>query len=92
MILYKTTDNHEWCLKSIMTLLMKMNYEILITWGTMALLQQNMLKTQLQSARNSLLFMETEHAKTLKGLHSEIQHLQKKCSGKKCSRIYDFNL
>jgi len=46
----------------------------------MALLQQNMLKTQLQSARNSLLFMETEHAKTLKGLHSEIQHLQKKCS------------
>lgn len=46
----------------------------------MALLQQNVLKTQLQSARNSLLFMETEHAKTLKGLHSEIQHLQKKCS------------
>ena len=41
------------------------------------------LQTQLQSARKSLLFMETQHATTLKGLHAEIQYLQKKCSGNK---------
>nr|CAB3228772.1 coiled-coil domain-containing protein 92-like [Phallusia mammillata] len=38
------------------------------------------LQMQLQSARKSILFMETQHASTLKGLHKEIQHLQKKCS------------
>jgi len=39
------------------------------------------LQTQLQSARKSLLFMETQHANTLKGLHAEIKNLQKRCSG-----------
>uniref|UniRef100_H2ZNC2 CCDC92/74 N-terminal domain-containing protein n=1 Tax=Ciona savignyi TaxID=51511 RepID=H2ZNC2_CIOSA len=39
------------------------------------------LKTQLQSSRKSILFMESEHAATLRGLHKEIQQLQKKCSG-----------
>jgi len=38
------------------------------------------LKSQLQSARKAMLFMETEHAKTLHGLHSEIKSLQKKCN------------
>ncbi|CAK8697972.1 uncharacterized protein LOC143448342 [Clavelina lepadiformis] len=40
----------------------------------------DILKTQLESARKSILFMETQHANTLKGLHAEIQQLQKKCS------------
>ena len=39
------------------------------------------LQMQLQSSRKSLLFMETQHATTLKGLHTEIHNLQKKCSG-----------
>lgn len=38
------------------------------------------LKSQLQSARKALLFMETEHAKTLHGLHDEIKSLQKRCN------------
>ena len=33
-----------------------------------------------KSLQSSILFMQEEHAKTLKALHSEIQHLQKKCS------------
>ena len=35
-------------------------------------------KRNLESA---ILFMQTEHAQTLKGLHEEIKNLQKKCSG-----------
>jgi len=38
------------------------------------------LRCQLQSARKSILFMETEHAKTLRGLHDEIKSLQKRCT------------
>lgn len=30
---------------------------------------------------SSILFMQQEHAATLKGLHEEIQKLQKRCSG-----------
>ena len=40
------------------------------------------IKSQLQSARKNILFMETEHAKTLHGLHNEIKSLQSKCNGK----------
>lgn len=36
-------------------------------------------KRNLESA---ILFMQSEHANTLKGLHEEIKNLQKKCSGK----------
>ena len=42
--------------------------------ATQAAYQRNM--------ESNILFMQTEHAKTLKGLHEEIQTLQKKCSGK----------
>ena len=50
------------------------------------------LKSQLQSARKALLFMETEHAKTLHGLHDEIKSLQKRCNGKQCHKfIYNFS-
>jgi len=45
------------------------------------------LEMQLQSARKSILFMETQHANTLRGLHQEIQQLQKKCSGKPFSLL-----
>jgi len=38
------------------------------------------IKSQLQSARKNILFMETEHAKTLHGLHNEIKSLQSKCN------------
>ena len=34
------------------------------------------------SLQKSILFMQQEHANTLKGLHEEIQKLQKKCSGR----------
>jgi hypothetical protein len=30
---------------------------------------------------SAILFMQQEHAETLKGLHKEIENLQKKCSG-----------
>ena len=34
------------------------------------------------SLQKSILFMQQEHANTLKGFHEEIQKLQKKCSGR----------
>ena len=40
-----------------------------------------LLKNQLQSAKKSLVFLETQHAKTLNGLHDEINVLQKRCNG-----------
>ena len=37
---------------------------------------------KLRSAESALVFVQTEHKKVLDGLHSEIQRLQQKCSGK----------
>ncbi|XP_070572454.1 coiled-coil domain-containing protein 92-like [Ptychodera flava] len=37
-------------------------------------------EVQLRNAESAILFMQQEHAKTLQGLHTEIQKLQKKCS------------
>jgi coiled-coil domain-containing protein 92 len=34
-----------------------------------------------RNLESAILFMQTEHAQTLKGLHEEIKNLQKKCSG-----------
>ena len=39
------------------------------------------VQLQLQSAQHSLLFLQTEHAKVIAGLHEEISNLQGKCSG-----------
>lgn len=39
------------------------------------------LENQLQSAQKNLLFLQQEHANTLKGLHSEIRRLQQHCTG-----------
>lgn len=38
------------------------------------------LENQLQSAQKNLLFLQQEHANTLKGLHSEIRRLQQHCT------------
>ena len=35
-----------------------------------------------RNMESNILFMQQEHAATLKALHEEIQKLQKKCSGK----------
>jgi coiled-coil domain-containing protein 92 len=35
-----------------------------------------------RNLESSILFMQQEHAATLKALHEEIKKLQKKCSGK----------
>ena len=37
---------------------------------------------RLRNREVSILFMQQEHATTLKGLHEEIEKLQKRCSGK----------
>lgn len=39
------------------------------------------LKNQLQSAQKNLLFLQREHANTLKGLHEELRRLQQRCTG-----------
>ena len=36
---------------------------------------------RLRNREVSILFMQKEHAATLKGLHEEIRRLQQKCSG-----------
>lgn len=41
------------------------------------------LENQLQSAQNNLLFLQQDHANTLKGLHAEIRRLQQQCTGEK---------
>uniref|UniRef100_A0A663DLT0 Coiled-coil domain containing 92 n=1 Tax=Aquila chrysaetos chrysaetos TaxID=223781 RepID=A0A663DLT0_AQUCH len=38
------------------------------------------LENQLQSAQKNLLFLQREHANTLKGLHAEIRRLQQHCT------------
>ncbi|KPP64405.1 hypothetical protein Z043_117252, partial [Scleropages formosus] len=38
------------------------------------------LENQLQSAQKNLLFLQQDHANTLKGLHSEIRRLQQHCT------------
>ena len=43
------------------------------------------------SLQKSILFMQQEHANTLKGLHEEIQKLQKKCSGKLIAKLQIFS-
>uniref|UniRef100_A0A2K5H900 CCDC92/74 N-terminal domain-containing protein n=1 Tax=Colobus angolensis palliatus TaxID=336983 RepID=A0A2K5H900_COLAP len=44
------------------------------------------LENQLHSAQKNLLFLQREHASTLKGLHSEIRRLQQHCTGTLGSR------
>lgn len=39
------------------------------------------LENQLHSAQKNLLFLQREHANTLKGLHAEIRRLQQHCTG-----------
>lgn len=39
------------------------------------------LENQLHSAQKNLLFLQQDHAKTLKGLHAEIRRLQQHCTG-----------
>ncbi|NIG61178.1 coiled-coil domain-containing protein [Pontoporia blainvillei] len=40
------------------------------------------LENQLHSAQKNLLFLQREHASTLKGLHAEIRRLQQHCTGR----------
>ena len=42
-----------------------------------------------RNLESSILFMQQEHANTLKALHEEIQKLQKKCSGIKVKNKKD---
>ena len=42
-----------------------------------------------RNLESSILFMQQEHANTLKALHEEIQKLQKKCSGNLSNRALD---
>ncbi|MEE6504178.1 hypothetical protein FKM82_005084 [Ascaphus truei] len=44
------------------------------------------LENQLHSAQKNLLFLQQEHASTLKGLHAEIRRLQQHCTGNGISR------
>ena len=46
---------------------------------------------QLQNAQHSILFLQKEHAKTIEGLHGEIQTLQRKCTGKKLQKYRAFS-
>lgn len=39
------------------------------------------LENQLHSAQKNLLFLQQDHANTLKGLHAEIRRLQQQCTG-----------
>jgi hypothetical protein len=41
----------------------------------------NTLAQRLQSAQNSITFIQREHASTLANLHEEITKWQQKCSG-----------
>ena len=45
-----------------------------------------------RNLESSILFMQQEHANTLKALHEEIQKLQKKCSGKLSTNVDELNL
>uniref|UniRef100_A0A3P8WV85 CCDC92/74 N-terminal domain-containing protein n=1 Tax=Cynoglossus semilaevis TaxID=244447 RepID=A0A3P8WV85_CYNSE len=38
------------------------------------------LENQLQSAQKNLLFLQQNHAVTLKGLHAEVRRLQQQCT------------
>lgn len=40
------------------------------------------LENQLHSAQKNLLFLQQDHASTLKGLHAEVRRLQQHCTGK----------
>ncbi|KAG9354848.1 hypothetical protein AGOR_G00054530 [Albula goreensis] len=46
----------------------------------MAAMASVTLENQLQSAQKNLLFLQQDHANTLKGLHSEIRRLQQHCT------------
>lgn len=41
------------------------------------------LENQLHSAQKNLLFLQQDHASTLKGLHAEIRRLQQQCTGER---------
>lgn len=41
------------------------------------------LENQLHSAQKNLLFLQQDHANTLKGLHAEIRRLQQQCTGER---------
>ena len=44
------------------------------------------------SRESSVAFLQTQHAKTLKGLHEEIQKLQQKCASMFSSQFHDIPL
>lgn len=45
------------------------------------------LENQLHSAQKNLLFLQQDHANTLKGLHAEIRRLQQQCTGER-ARVF----
>lgn len=45
------------------------------------------LENQLQSAQKNLLFLQQDHANTLKGLHAEVRRLQQQCTGEPVSTV-----
>lgn len=57
--------------------------ESLVCVGTLsAMASANVtLENQLHSAQKNLLFLQQDHANTLKGLHAEIRRLQQQCTG-----------
>lgn len=61
-------------LQYMCSLLQDIGHHKVITMATQAAVHKRNLES-------SILFMQTEHAQTLKGLHEEIKNLQKKCSG-----------
>lgn len=46
------------------------------------------LENQLHSAQKNLLFLQQDHANTLKGLHAEIRRLQQQCTGERRRRSH----
>lgn len=44
------------------------------------------LENQLHSAQKNLLFLQQDHANTLKGLHAEIRRLQQQCTGEQAHK------
>lgn len=45
------------------------------------------LENQLHSAQKNLLFLQQDHANTLKGLHAEIRRLQQQCTGEQSQQV-----
>ncbi|XP_041436280.1 coiled-coil domain-containing protein 92 isoform X1 [Xenopus laevis] len=57
-----------------------------LTINNIAMATSN-LENQLQSAQKNLLFLQQEHANTLRGLHTEIRRLQQHCTDLTCELI-----